>query len=219
MTSGQPPDGPNRTQPGRRALGAMESAVYRARVSQGNPVPRLGSDGPPRPAKPPRVFQGDGIKAESERRLSVAVALVAVLVVGSGIALAVSASRGSAGPSPTAASTTQPGLSGASTATKGIGKATTTTNVPSTPGSPPQITSLSPASGSPGQTLTVNGSQFLSSDGSIVASFNGQVTATSCPSQAVCTVTVPPPSPGASSAQVTIATSSGTSNAVTFSYR
>jgi len=67
--------------------------------------------------------------------------------------------------------------------------------------------------------VTVNGSNFLSSNGRIIAAFNGQPTATSCPSQEVCTVTVPPPSPGVTSAHVTVTTANGTSNAVTFSYK
>jgi hypothetical protein len=58
----------------------------------------------------------------------------------------------------------------------------------------------------------------MSSDGQIVATFNGQVAPTSCPAQNTCTITVPPPPPGSQSAQVTITTASGTSNAVTFTY-
>jgi hypothetical protein len=79
------------------------------------------------------------------------------------------------------------------------------------------IASLSPASGTAGEGIQVAGSNFLSSSGQIVATFNGQVTATSCPAQNTCTVTVPPMS-GSQSAQVTITTASGTSNAVTFTY-
>jgi hypothetical protein len=79
------------------------------------------------------------------------------------------------------------------------------------------IASLSPASGAPGEGIQVAGSNFLSSSGQIVATFNGQVTSTSCPAQNTCTVTVPPMS-GSSSALVTITTASGTSNAVTFTY-
>jgi hypothetical protein len=79
------------------------------------------------------------------------------------------------------------------------------------------ISALSPASGAAGQGIQVAGANFLSSDGQIVASFNGQVAPTSCPAQNVCTVTVPPMSaPGF--ALVTITTAVGTSNAVTFTY-
>jgi hypothetical protein len=85
------------------------------------------------------------------------------------------------------------------------------------PGGAPVIASISPSTGAAGQGLQVAGSNFLSSSGQIVASFNGQVAPTSCPAQNTCTVTVPPMS-GASSAQVTITTAGGTSNAVTFTY-
>jgi hypothetical protein len=224
MTPGHP-DEPRRSEPGQRALGAMESAVHRARASQGTPSPPGGSSPPPRPPvvvpsnQPQRPgFDDYGAGREPARWLATAVVIVAVLVVASGIALAVSTSHGSGRPSPTATPTTHPGRTGASQATHGAGPSTTTATAPSIPGSPPQISSLTPASGSPGQTLTVTGSNFLSSDGSIVASFDGQVTATSCSSEAVCTVTVPPQSAGETSAQVTISTASGTSNAVAFSY-
>ena len=59
-------------------------------------------------------------------------------------------------------------------------------------------------------------SNFLSSSGQIVATFNGQVAPTSCPAQNTCTVTVPPST--SPSAQVVITTARGTSNAVTFTY-
>ena len=81
----------------------------------------------------------------------------------------------------------------------------------------PIITSLDPAVGQPGQQIAVLGANFLSSSGEITAAFNGQTTATSCPTQSTCTVTVPPPS-GGSITQVTITTSRGTSNAEAFVY-
>jgi hypothetical protein len=229
MTPGQP-DEPRRSQPGQLALGAMESAVRRARASQGVPAPPVGSGPPPRPptAVPPNEslrlrVDNDTPGRRSERRLLAAVVTAAVLVVASGIALAVSASGGSGGPSPKAASTTQLGRTGLTTTTNGTSTTTTTRENTTTtarlvPGNPPQISSVTPASGSAGQTVTIAGSNFLSSDGQIVASFSGQVTATSCPSQDVCTVTVPPPSAGETSARVIITTGSGTSNAVAFSY-
>jgi IPT/TIG domain len=94
---------------------------------------------------------------------------------------------------------------------------TTSTTIAATPGGPPVIDSLSPSSGAAGQTVTITGANFLSSDGHIVAAFNGQVAPTSCPAQDTCTVTVPP-SNGAPSAQVTVTTASGASNAVPFTY-
>jgi hypothetical protein len=84
------------------------------------------------------------------------------------------------------------------------------------PSGPPVISSLSPASGAAGQSITIAGSNFLSTSGQIVATFNGQVAPTSCPAQNTCTVTVPPST--ASSAQVVITTAGGSSNAMTFTY-
>jgi hypothetical protein len=221
---------PRRSHPGQRALGAMEVAVRRARASQGVPIPPVGSGAPPTPATAvppnksllPRV-DDDSAEKRSERRLVAAVAVAAVLVVASGIALAVSAGHGSGGPSPTAASTTHSGPTGVTTTTNRTATTTTTganttTTGPSAPGTPPQISTVTPASGSPGQTVTITGSSFLSPDGRIVAFFNGQVTATSCPSQDTCTVTVPPASAGETTALVTVMTGSGTSNPVAFSY-
>jgi hypothetical protein len=79
------------------------------------------------------------------------------------------------------------------------------------------ISSLSPASGGAGVGVQVAGTNFLSSNGQIVASFNGEVAPTNCPAQNLCTVTVPSLA-GPTAAQVTITTAGGTSNAVTFSY-
>jgi hypothetical protein len=92
----------------------------------------------------------------------------------------------------------------------------TSTTVAAAPAGPPVISSLTPMGGTAGQTITVAGTNFLSSTGQILATFNGQVAATSCPAQNTCTVTVPPST--ASSAQVVITTASGASNAVTFTY-
>jgi len=80
------------------------------------------------------------------------------------------------------------------------------------------ISALIPSSATAGQAVQIAGSNFLSSNGQIVASFNGQVAPTNCPTQNTCNVTVPPPT-GLPSVQVTINTAGGTSNAVTFTYR
>ena len=95
---------------------------------------------------------------------------------------------------------------------------TTTASTPVSPGGPPVITAVNPSSAAAGQAVQIAGSNFLSSNGQIVATFNGQVAPTDCPTQNTCDVTVPPPA-GLPSAWVTIATASGTSNAVTFTYR
>ena len=189
----------------------------------------------PSSAEPAEAPGSPGELARREHWLTISVVVVAVLVVMAGITLAVSPGGGgqqSAAPpvtrpttaihastaSPTQRATTN-GHSGVAAApsTTTTTATTSTTAPPATPGGPPVIAALSPASGAAGTGIQVAGSNFLSSSGQIVASFNGQVTETSCPAQNTCTVTVPPIS-GASSAQVTITTATGTSNAVTFNY-
>jgi len=150
-------------------------------------------------------------------------------VVAAAIALIVSLSGGSAPSSSTAAppvrAATVPSHPPSARPHGAAGYATTTTSAPTTststtvavaPSGPPVISSLSPASGSAGQSVTVSGANFLSSSGQIVATFDGQVAPTSCPAQNTCTVTVP--SSNAPSVQVVITTASGASNAETFTY-
>ncbi|HEY6471414.1 MAG TPA: IPT/TIG domain-containing protein, partial [Acidimicrobiales bacterium] len=163
-----------------------------------------------------------------ERWLVVAVAVVAALVVAAGIALA--ASQGKSGPQVAAPPTSSPSTTHPSTHHAAAprhsghqgssGSSNTSTTAPAAPavaGGPPVISSITPSSGAAGQGIQVAGANFLSSNGQITATFNGQVAPTSCPAQNTCTVTVPP-STGATSAQIVITTASGTSNAVTFNY-
>lgn len=217
----EPPPG----NPGQRALGAMESAVRRARETAGAPPlphppsPRARPAARPVDAAPPPG--NDPLSDRPDRWLIRSVAVAAALVVAAAIALIVSLSSSSAPPSSTAAggshtSTAPPstkGQGGASTSTTG---SNTSTTVAVAPGGPPVISSLDPSSGSAGQSVTVAGGNFLSTSGQIVATFNGQVAPTSCPAQNTCTITVP--SSTSPSAQVVITTSGGTSNAVTFTY-
>ena len=228
MTDGQGNEPPQGT-PGRRALGAMESAVRRARESaSGAPLPA-----PPARERPPTTTDPTSdpdLVRRPDRWLIASVAVVAALVVVGAIALAVplgNSPRNTTPPSTAArAPTTIAGPQGAagttgpshSTSTSRPTSTTTTTTVPSTPGAAPVISSLTPSSGTAGQGIQVAGANFMSSNGQIVATFNGQVAPTSCPAQDTCSVTVPPPTPGSQSAQVTITTASGTSNAVTFTY-
>ena len=218
MTDGQANEPPQGT-PGRRALGAMESAVRRARESaSGAPLPA-----PPARERPPTTTDPTSdpdLVRRPDRWLIASVAVVAALVVVGAIALAVPLGNSPRAPTTIAgrqggAGTTEPSHS---TSTSRPTSTSTTTTVPSTPGAAPVISSLTPSSGIAGQGLQVAGSNFMSSDGQIVATFNGQVAPTSCPAQNTCTITVPPPPPGSQSAQVTITTASGTSNAVTFTY-
>jgi hypothetical protein len=105
----------------------------------------------------------------------------------------------------------------ASTPSTTSAPATTTTSVPIPPsGDSPVIVSLDPPAGAAGQRIVVAGRNFMSASGEIVAAFDGVTTSTSCPTQSACAVTVPPAS--GPSATVTITTSAGTSNALTFSY-
>jgi hypothetical protein len=229
-----PATDPTRGTPSRRALGAMETAVHRARERAGDVTwttpPRGTITSPLRfPSAPAAPPPPPDPAAPRERWLLVAVALVATLVVVAGIALAVSAGSGgppvAAPPSSTAATTPHTsapparhgGRSGHAPGRSTSSNTTTSVPTPATPGGPPAISSISPSSGSAGQSIQVAGSNFLSSDGQIVATFNGQVASTSCPAQNTCSVTVPPMT-GASSAEITITTSSGTSNAVAFRY-
>jgi IPT/TIG domain len=211
-------------------LGAMENAVRRVRASQGPPA------GPPEqvPAVPP----AEPVRADPEVRratdgradrwLVTSIAVTAALVVVAAAALAASLTAGpspsnpggpafSASPTPTtshrAPGHSIPRTSGSTTTTT----SPTATSAPATPGGPPVINALVPASAAPGQGIRVAGTNFLSSDGQIVATFNGQVAPTSCPAQNSCTVTVPPVT-GPETAEVTITTAGGTSNALTFTY-
>jgi hypothetical protein len=158
------------------------------------------------------------------------VALAALLVIVAAVALGVSLSSGS-GPGVAAPPPARPGpahtggtpghqTTGTQPNTSTTTSSSTTSTLPSlgTPGGAPVIASLNPSSGNPGQTLQVSGSNFLSSDGQIVATFAGQVAPTSCPTQTTCTVTVPSGPPAAGAVPVTITTSGGTSNTVTFTY-
>lgn len=250
-TGERPPGSPNQ-----RALGAMESAVRRARARAGvvtmpgtvqedtQPTPLSADDDPPTPPRPSSLpappwggppatvrRKGDG-SARREHWLGLSVAVAAALVVAASIALAVAAGGG--GPQvaapPAATSTTgahastapvaqhathRPGAQTHGAGAGGSGTTTSTTTV--TPGGPPVIASLSPARGAAGQGILVQGANFLSSNGQILATFNGQVAPTNCPAENTCTVTVPPMG-GSPSAQVVITTANGASNAVTFTY-
>jgi len=241
----EPPPGT----PGQRALGAMESAVRRARAAAGA-APLPPSQPPPRPPQartpqprlpPPRPtvaaapvdaappLQNGRPPARPDRWLVGSVAVVAVLVVIAAVALAVSLSGSPAPTSSTVAGPTQSRTPSSHPSSTGGGKSgaggssgstssstTTSTTVVVAPGGPPVISSLNPSSGTAGQGIQVAGSNFLSTSGQIVATFNGQVAPTSCPAQNTCTITVPPST--SPSAQVVITTTSGTSNAVTFTY-
>lgn len=64
----------------------------------------------------------------------------------------------------------------------------------------------------------MSGTNFMSADGQIVTHFGGQAAATSCPSQTLCPVTVPPLPGSPRFVPVTITTEAGTSRTLTFDY-
>ncbi len=233
MTDGptaKPPQGG----PSQRALGAMEIAVRRARES-GEADARPAPPAQPRPPDPVAPSRDKAADPRPDRWLLTAVGIVGALVVAGTIGLAVSLAEGSGNPVPASSSATtsgqgvpahpthhSPPVTAGTHSGSGAGSSTTTTTTTAStlgpaPAGPPVISGLDPSSGVAGQGIEVTGSNFLSSNGQIVASFNGQVTRTSCADQNSCTVTVPPSS-GPQSAQVTITTAAGTSNAATFTY-
>jgi hypothetical protein len=210
--------------PGQRALGAIGSAVRRAQETHagvvlptepsGTKIPKLAAEG-----REP-VNQNE----RSQRRLLVAIVTVSVFIA-VGLILLVSlpndsppsrqASTGSHRTSGKAGTSPRPPAGAA----PGTTTTTVTTSTPAAviPAGPPVIASIDPVTGSAGQSVQVNGTNFLSSNGRIVAMFNGDVVPTDCPTQNVCNVTVPPDM-GATSVRLTIKTASGTSNATTFTY-
>jgi hypothetical protein len=95
---------------------------------------------------------------------------------------------------------------------------TPTTSVPSVPGGAPTLSSMTPASGTAGQTLVVAGANFMSSNGQILFQFGSQPAPTSCPVQTSCTITVPAMTGPPSVVPVTATTSNGTSNTLYFVY-
>ena len=218
----EPEPGPDRS--------SVPPGLAHAPVVEGSPPLRASEDAP-------RWWDRQG-----ERWLVGAVVAAAILVVAAAIALAASLSgSGSAPPSPATVAapaaiahnhghggnpsghrggtpSAPPSTSATSTPAATASTTSTTTSTPlAAPGAAPVIAALSPASGGPGQAIQVAGANFLSTNGQIVATFNGQVAPTSCPAQNTCTITAPQMS-GSSSAQVVISTASGSSNPVTFTY-
>ena len=92
-------------------------------------------------------------------------------------------------------------------------------SVPATGGGgPPALTALTPSTGAAGQSVVVSGTNFISADGVVQARFGGQLAPTACPVQTSCTVTVPTMTGSPTSVPVTITTTGGTSNALTFTF-
>jgi hypothetical protein len=66
--------------------------------------------------------------------------------------------------------------------------------------------------------VVISGTNLISTDGQILARFNGAAAQTRCPARTSCSITVPDISSPGSTVSVTVTTGAGTSNALTFSY-
>jgi hypothetical protein len=207
------------------ALDAMAEAARRARRTTPPDGPTGAAATPTAPGRalPARSRPGD--RRQRDRRLIVSIGVVAVaLVLVTAGLIGSLASHGTADPTSSAIgapTTVRPATPSTSTSTS-----PSTTPTPSTaagagaapgPGTP-VLSSLAPATGVPGQSVVVSGANLLSSDGQIVARFGGQVAPTDCPAPSSCTVTVPSATGPPTAIPVTITTSSGTSNPLTFAY-
>ena len=92
------------------------------------------------------------------------------------------------------------------------------TTVPTASAGVPKLSSASPSAGAAGQTVVISGSGLYSSTGQVVAYFGGSSAPTSCSSQTSCTVTVPDLGTSPSTVPLTIVTTQGRSNTLTFAY-
>ncbi|HEV2362153.1 MAG TPA: hypothetical protein VGS21_10665 [Acidimicrobiales bacterium] len=118
----------------------------------------------------------------------------------------------------TPVTTTTPPTTTSVPATTTTGPSGTTTTIAG--GGGPEISSVTPGSGSADQVVTVVGAGFYSpGGGEVLAQFDGQSTRTDCPSQSTCQVTVPDLGKKSRDVTLTITTNSGTSNGFTFGYR
>jgi hypothetical protein len=150
------------------------------------------------------------------------IAVVAVLVGRvSGEPTPHSAPTSPAGPtsgasSPTTAPTSSAGGSSGRSTVPSTSAPTSTTLAE--PGGPPDLAALTPSSGQAGQSVTVTGSDFLSSSGRISAEVGGQTASVACPDQTTCTLVIPPAQGTTSAVPVTVTTDSGTSNPLPFTY-
>ena len=178
------------------------------------------------------------------RKMLVAAVIVAAVVAGAGIALGMalrsptktaatgaganrhSSSTPQHGTVPRAAPSGSSGKSLHTTAgATGVAPATTVpattvppTTVPTASAGVPKLSSASPSAGAAGQTVVISGSGLYSSTGQVVAYFGGSSAPTSCSSQTSCTVTVPDLGTSPSTVPLTIVTTQGRSNALTFAY-
>jgi hypothetical protein len=114
-----------------------------------------------------------------------------------------------------------PTTSTSTTAPTTTSTSTTTTTIPSpaVPGGP-VVTSMAPSSGGPGQMVTIQGANLMSSSGVITLAFAGTTAPVSCPTPNECVGAVPSGinAPPSTQLPVTITTSAGSSRPLPFLY-
>ena len=116
---------------------------------------------------------------------------------------------------PSASSATTASSSRSTTTTS---SSTTTTSSPASGAGAAHITAVLPDAAGPGAVVVVHGSGLISANGIVVARVNGRATRTDCPSTSMCQVTIPPLSRQRGRVPITISTSGGTSNSLSFLY-
>ncbi|MGH9029280.1 MAG: IPT/TIG domain-containing protein [Acidimicrobiales bacterium] len=234
----------------RRSRGAADPADSGSHLGGTPTTSSSSAQAPPPPPEPPRAPLEGGLSAAyiRDRRLKRSAEAVAILVAVLLVVLgAVALSAGGSHPSRSAGGSRSDASVRGDGAAKGDASRAATTTLPqsndvepgapsasaappataaprapsATPGGSPVISSVSPSQGAAGQSVTITGANFLSSDGEILVSFDGQPAPTSCPVQTTCTFTVPqlPSStPPTATVPVTVTTASGTSNTEAFAY-
>lgn len=105
-----------------------------------------------------------------------------------------------------------------STSTSTATSTTTTTVAASGPGAP-HLTAVTPPAAGPGAVVWVHGSGLVSADGIVLARVDGQATRTDCPSRDSCEVTIPPLPRSHQRVPITVTTSGGRSNSLSFYYQ
>jgi hypothetical protein len=163
-------------------------------------------------------LEGRELRRPAPLPLRIAVFTLAGVVVASLGGLAAAHLRPGILPPAGRGGTASPSKSTSSSRPQSSAPTTSTTLAVGSGSGAPVLASLAPSTGHPGQQITILGSGFFSTNGTIVVTFGGVVVPTRCPTEQRCVVTVPPPPRGATSVAVQLRTSTGTSNARTFSY-
>ena len=175
------------------------------------PAPASGYTDPrPQPASHGRRHRrsGLGFLLSGLAGLGLAALVIAAITFFSGSGS--NGSRRAATAAPTPSTTTAPPSTAAPTTTV----PSSTTAAPGVPA----LSSISPSSGAPGQTVTLTGSNLFSPSGLITVTFAGVQAGVSCPSSTTCVVTVPSGLNPSASIPVAINTGTGTSPSVNFTY-